>query len=445
MKTDILILSNAPGEVSTWVKPVVKALRAHAPDHDQLRISVMLSPCPHASGGEADSLRGYPEVDRVQAPQHFFWFLLTGKTVENWDWHPHGAVVFLGGDQFYAVAAAKRLGYHSVIYAEWEARWASQVTRFGVMQPSVIDGLKPQYRHKAKVVGDLMADVKVSLENLEGMQTQLALTPETELIGLLPGSKGHKVKVGVPLMLAIADYLHTRRPHLRFVVPVAPTLDIDTLTHYADTDQNPAVSVMQGPKAKLIKPADPYHLPYLKTETGAKVYLWSAFPALDLLAQCRLCLTTVGANTAQLGALAIPMFVLLPTQQLDTMRTWDGLPGTLARLPGVGTMISKIINRIMIRVIQNRNRHFAWPNIWANREVVPELLGRLTAETVGQQVLDSLARPETLSNMQQTLRQLRGPSGAATQMAEIILDTVDYPVEGREWRVESSRAKSSKF
>ncbi|MEM9165298.1 MAG: hypothetical protein AAGC54_19830, partial [Cyanobacteria bacterium P01_F01_bin.4] len=195
METDILILSNGPGEVATWVKPVVKALRDRNPDQAQLRISVMLSPCPHASGGEADSLRGYPEVDRVQASQHFFRFLLTGQTEKNWAWHPHGVVVFLGGDQFYTVAIAKRLGYRSVIYAEWDARWASQVTRFGVMQPSVIDRLKPQYRPKATVVGDLMTDVQLSSENLETLRTQLDLTSETELIGLLPGSKGAKVKV----------------------------------------------------------------------------------------------------------------------------------------------------------------------------------------------------------------------------------------------------------
>lgn len=426
-KTDILILCNGPGEVTTWVKPVVKALRSREPDHTQLRISVMLSPCPHASGGEADSLRGYPEVDRVQAPKHFFRFLLRGKTAAEWDWHPQGGVVFLGGDQFYAVVAAKWLGYRTVIYAEWEARWASQVTRFGVMQPGVIDKLKPQYRHKASVVGDLMADVQLSPKNLETLRARLALTPETDLIGLLPGSKGAKVRVGVPLVLAIANHLHTQRPNLRFVIPVAPTLDIDTLMRYADADQNPVVTVMQGPKVTLVRPSGPEHLPYFKTEAGAKVYLWTDFPALELLAQCRLCLTTVGANTAQLGALAVPMIVLLPTQQLDAMRSWDGLPGILAQLPGIGTLFSKIINLIMIRAIQNSNRHFAWPNLWAKREVVPELLGHLTAETVGQKVLDYLTHPETLSEVQQTLRQLRGPSGAADRMAEIILDAVDYP------------------
>jgi lipid-A-disaccharide synthase len=51
---DILILSNGPGEVTTWVRPVVIALREQlGNDISQVRISVILSPCPHATGEEA--------------------------------------------------------------------------------------------------------------------------------------------------------------------------------------------------------------------------------------------------------------------------------------------------------------------------------------------------------------------------------------------------------
>ena len=51
---DILILSNGPGEVTTWVRPVVKALREKlGHNREQVRISVVLSPCPNASGKEA--------------------------------------------------------------------------------------------------------------------------------------------------------------------------------------------------------------------------------------------------------------------------------------------------------------------------------------------------------------------------------------------------------
>ncbi|MGV0029477.1 lipid-A-disaccharide synthase, partial [Phormidesmis priestleyi ANT.L61.2] len=60
-QVDILILSNGPGEVTTWVRPVVRALRQQlGDDHSLVRISVILSPCPNATGKEAAIARSYP-------------------------------------------------------------------------------------------------------------------------------------------------------------------------------------------------------------------------------------------------------------------------------------------------------------------------------------------------------------------------------------------------
>ncbi len=71
--SDILILSNGPGELATWVRPVVKALREQlGDDRSAVRISVVLSPCPNASGKEAEIAQSYPEVDRVQGAGNFW-------------------------------------------------------------------------------------------------------------------------------------------------------------------------------------------------------------------------------------------------------------------------------------------------------------------------------------------------------------------------------------
>ncbi|HEY9298882.1 MAG TPA: lipid-A-disaccharide synthase, partial [Phormidium sp.] len=95
--SDILILSNGPGELATWVRPVVKSLRQLlGSDRSSYRISLILSPCPNASGKEVEIAQSYPEIDRVQAPEHFFSFLLTGKTAQNWDWRKNGVILFLG-------------------------------------------------------------------------------------------------------------------------------------------------------------------------------------------------------------------------------------------------------------------------------------------------------------------------------------------------------------
>ena len=417
MAVDVLILTNGPGEVATWVKPVVQQLRKHEPDHGQMRLSVMLSPCPHASGGEVDSLKSYPEVDRVQGPTDFFRFLLLGKTADDWDWHHQGVVVFLGGDQLYAVWAAKRLGYRTVVYAEWEPRWLNWVDRFGMMQGDTAEKVAAKYRPKLTVVGDLMADVE------SAARAELPFEGDSStVIGLMPGSKPDKLRPGVPLSLAIAHQLHRQHPDLQFIIPVAPTVTPATLATYADPDQNATVEIMEGPKADLIPPDD--GLSYFQIKDGPKVWLWTDFPAHGLLKRCTLCVTTVGANTAQLGSLAVPMVVLLPTQQLDVMRTWDGLWGLLCQLPLVGSLLTKVINTVAIYYIQRRQKRFAWPNIWAQKEVVPELLGRITAEEVCDRITAYLDHPEQLQAMSQNLRNLRGPSGAATRFAQLILETL---------------------
>ncbi|RUR86036.1 hypothetical protein PCC6912_08610 [Chlorogloeopsis fritschii PCC 6912] len=415
---DILILSNGPGEVTTWVRPVVRALRQKLGNNrSKVRISVILSPCPNATGKETDIARSYPEVDRVQSAEHFWRFLLSGKTQENWDWRSRGVVVFLGGDQFFPVVIGKRLGYSTVVYAEWEARWHSLIDRFGVMKPEVAARASQKYAHKFAVVGDLMAEA-ASDSSLVSSHLSIAENQGqmTELIGLLPGSKAAKLSQGVPLTLAAAEYIHAKRPQTRFVIPVAPTLDLQTLASFANPQKNPFVETFGFSSAELFH--DP--APVLKTATGLTIELLTQNPAYEILSKCCICLTTVGANTAELGSLAVPMIVLLPTQQLDAMRAWDGLPGLLANLPGVGSAFAKAINWFFLR----RKGLLAWPNIWAQEMVVPELVGKLQPQDVGEMVLNYLTHPEKLEEIRAKLRSIRGESGAAQKLAQLVCEEI---------------------
>ena len=238
---DILILSNGPGEVTTWVRPVVRELRKKlGKDPSKVRISVILSPCPNASGKEAAIAMSYPEVDRVQDAKYFFRFLLLGKTEQNWEWRKNGILIFLGGDQFFAVMIGKRLGYRTVVYVEWEARWHNLIDRFGVMRPEVAAKVNPKYVDKFAVVGDLMleASMGLSLSHNKGKITNEE-GKTRELIAFLPGSKAAKLTQGVPLSLAIAEYIHQKRPQTEFVIPVAPTLNLETLVNFADREKTP--------------------------------------------------------------------------------------------------------------------------------------------------------------------------------------------------------------
>ena len=407
---DIVILSNGPGEISTWVRPFVKSLAAEFSTNGLgVRISVVLSPCPHSTGKEAHIALSYPEIDRVLPASNFFSFLLWGKTKDSWQWHSQGVVIFLGGDQFYTLAIAKRLGYQSLVYAEWEARWYRYLDAYAVMNEKVATKIPEKFQPKLTVVGDLIADIALEVTESE------TINSNSSVIGLLPGSKSAKLMQGVPFCLAIAQKLQSLQPNLQFLIPVAPTLDLETIASYAQPASNKLLPQCGNVSAELITQNDGQHA-YLLTSEGTKIDLITEFPAYQKLLSCQLCVTTVGANTAELGSLGIPMIVILPTQQLDAMRSWDGIPGILANLPVIGSSFAKLINLIVLK----QNRLFAWPNIWAKQEIVPELIGKLDPEKIAITVKDYLDHPEKLQLMSDRLIAVRGNSGAAQKIATIV-------------------------
>jgi len=134
------------------------------------------------------------------------------------------------------------------------------------------------------------------------------------------------------------------------------------------------------------------------------------------LSQCRLALTTVGANTAELGALGVPMIVLVPTQHLHVMQAWDGGLGILARLPILRWLLGAALTAWRMR----HHGFLAWPNISAARQVVPERVGAITPEQIAAEAADWLAHPERLEGMRDDLRSLRGQPGAVAALAGMV-------------------------
>ena len=163
---------------------------------------------------------------------------------------------------------------------------------------------------------------------------------------------------------------------------------------------------------------------YLQTSGGVKIKLVTEFPCYEQLRQCQICLTTIGANTAQLGSLAIPMIILIPTYQLTAMKSWDGLPGLLANLPLIGDRFATLINKIVINYTLKNNKLYGWPNIWAKKEIVPELIGNLKVAEVGDLTLDFLQNPAKLERVKADLQQVRGESGASVKIANLVAQII---------------------
>ena len=189
----------------------------------------------------------------------------------------------------------------------------------------------------------------------------------------MPGSKSAKLKIGIPFFLDVADKISKLMPDCKFLIPLAPTTNIDEIKYFGSS-KNPISKQYKSGIKSITKANNKEARGILITNNSTVILVQEKHPAYSDLSQCDIALTTVGANTAELGSLNIPMIVVVPTQHILVMEAWDGFIGLIARLP-----ILKWCLGLLISFVKLRKRGFmAWPNISAKRMIVPERIGHIT-------------------------------------------------------------------
>ena len=79
------------------------------------------------------------------------------------------------------------------------------------------------------------------------------------------------------------------------------------------------------------------------------MYKRQKHPCYEILKECDLAITTVGANTAELAAISLPMLVVLPTQHLNMMNAWDGIFGVIGKISFINRFITFMVSYFYIR------------------------------------------------------------------------------------------------
>ncbi len=412
----MVIVSNGPGEISTWVKPVVEKLNSkieaiHKTKSVLIKKHLVLVPCPNATGSEHEVAKKWNYFETISRPKSF-WHLLI-KPHKYHSFSNEGIVIFLGGDQFWTVLLSLRLGFQHITYAEWVARWPHWNNRIAAMSNKVKKSIPKSIRNRCTVVGDLMADLNIQGSN------EYSLTKD-KWIALLPGSKKAKLSVGIPFFLELADQLSKLMPECHFLLPVAPTTCIQELEYFSNAQHNSIASKYKSGIKQISSSFENKECKKLITLNGTEIELIEDHPAHKALIQCQLALTTVGANTAELGALGIPMIVIVPTQHIHVMEAWDGLMGIISRLPILKYFIGILISLWRMR----KNRYMAWPNITANKMIVPERIGDIYPKDIAKEAFEWISSPERLKGQKEDLRSLRGQPGAAERMAVEIINLI---------------------
>ncbi len=411
----VVIVSNGPGELATWVKPVLdylinqksKSMNGNIPNY---KLILTLVPCPNATGKEFAVANDWQILDLIIPTKNLLRLFLKPSSFGIWP--KNGVVVFLGGDQFWNILLAKRLGYQSITYAEWIARWPRWNLHIAAMNEEVRNKLPKQFKKKCQVIGDLMADVNHDLLPVNEINNK-------EWIAILPGSKKAKLSIGVPFFLEVADHIQECEKNINLMIPIAPTTELKDFIFF-QSDKNP-ITKYYSSKIKYIKKIDNSIFDYvLETYKNTKIFILNQNSNHNILSQCRLALTTVGANTAELAAINLPMIVVLPTQHLNTMNAWDGIFGIIGKI----TFFNKIQTLIIKRWYLKNNKFFAWPNIKAKKQIVPERVGLISPKDISDEAIYLLNKKEILSEQKINLSKTRGRKGAIRKLSNLILETI---------------------
>jgi len=411
----VVIVSNGPGELATWVKPVLdylikeksKSINLNVPNY---KLILSLVPCPNATGKEFTVANDWQILDLIIPAKNFLKLLLKPSLFGSWP--RNGVVVFLGGDQFWNVLLAKRLGYESITYAEWIARWPRWNLHIAAMNEEVRNIIPKKFKKKCQVIGDLMADVKNNLSPIHEIN-------DKKWIAILPGSKKAKLSIGIPFFLEVADRIKECGDNINLMIPIAPTTELEDFIFFQSA-KNP-ITKYYSSNIKSIKKIENSIFNYvLETCKNTKIFILQQNSNHNILSQCKLALTTVGANTAELAAINLPMIVVLPTQHLNAMNAWDGIFGIIGRI--------KLLNRIQTFIIKRwylkNNKFLAWPNIKANKQIIPERVGIITPKDISDEAIYLLNEKNLLVEQKLNLLKMRGKKGAVKKLSNLILETI---------------------
>jgi lipid A disaccharide synthetase len=370
----------------------------------------VLVPCPNATGKEFIVANSWNKFELITKSKIFWKLLIRPRSFA--DWPSKGVVIFLGGDQLWSILLAKRLGYQNISYAEWISRWPHLTNKIAAMNVKVKKLIPKRYQYKCQIIGDLMADIKLNSE--------ITLkNKEKHYVALLPGSKKAKLSVGIPFFLEIADHIAAENENINLIIPIAPTTNESEYLFF-QSERNPIAKFYSSKIKKIKKIKDSCFDYKIETSKNTNIYLIKKHPCYDILKECDLAITTVGANTAELAAIALPMLVVLPTQHLNMMNAWDGIFGLIGKISFINRLLTFIIKYFYFK----KKKFFAWPNIKSKRMIVPERIGNISPRKIAKEVLFLLKNKDQLTSIRDNLLKERGGKGAARKLASMIINSI---------------------
>ena len=359
----ITILTNGPGELWGWVRPVASELRKRG--HS---ISLWILPCQFASGHEreAASLLG---VDKLEGPANAsrIWRDIAEERTDK--------IIQLGGDIAFGLRMSEKAGAPLTCYSYGHRRDIKDV--------KLLTAYEAQARNvQAAAIGDLVKDaVMMDITPSAVSAWNWAKDDSSPRILFLPGSRPAIRKPALEWLAEAHTALKARMPGVRVRTLFSQFMPESEFAAWQKAGLNPI-------------------------RTGAGVAMREADYAL----------TQPGTNNFELMHCGLPALVVAPEKFLRFVPI-SGVLGMLANLPVLGLKLRRIG---ALRVIERWGGCISLPNRIAPHKVMAEMWGDVTPEDAAEEICERLADKESLKATRQELLSMSGAPGAASRLCDIV-------------------------
>ncbi len=409
-RRQVVLVSNGPGELTTWVLPTLRAWRGLDPD---ARIALALIPCQFASGGEAALAAGFG-ADAVTTPAAYLRAAAVGRVpagVVDPDAAPGdgGVVLSMGGNGGIAVALARRLGFPVMRYS-FVPYLARGMRRLFVHDERTARkarrlGAPPE---RIEVLGNLVAD---ALE-----QAEPATAAGDPHVLLFAGSRDAFAVHLIPFMLALADRLAVRYPGARFVWPVSRLLSVDAIE----------AGIAGRDKATLGGAAGRREGDSVVAPGGARVLMVDEAERPRHLQAATVAVPIPGTNTLELGIAGVPSVVMLPLNRPEIIPL-EGPGHWLSLLPIVGVPLK----RAAVRLFVERLRYpVSLPNQFSGEALMVELKGVVDVAGVAAAVAGLVDDPADRARRVARMRATMPRPGAAERLVRRVYEELGWALPG---------------
>lgn len=359
----ITILTNGPGELWGWVRPVASELRKRG--HS---ISLWLLPCQFASGHEreAASLLG---VDKLEGPAN------ASRIWQDIAYEKTDRIIQLGGDIMYGLRMSEKTNAPLMCYTYWPRKEIKGV-KFLTAYPS-----QAQRVPSAVIIGDIVKDALAMDITKQALNSwDWPKEKDAPRILFLPGSRPAIRNAALEWLKTVHESLKAKIPEVRVRALFSQFMPENEFEQWSKAGLNPV-------------------------RCGAGVAMRAADYAL----------TQPGTNTFELMHCGLPALVAAPEKFLRYVPL-AGVLGYIARLPLIGLKIRRYGAE---RIIRRWGGYISLPNRIASCKVMNEMYGDVTPEDAAEEICVQLRDTEALKKTREEFLKLSGEGGAASRLCDI--------------------------